>query len=419
MKIKLIAFAMLLANSLCAQNFNGALVFERDEHKGIVDTLGTVFMDPNYNFASITNDEQYVVLQNNQNKYGVLNAKLDTIFPFKYDYISEQNKLFIVSNNEKYGVLHINKKEILPIKYKNISGFSKPFLGFSYETSDGEFGIIDIKGKNILKNVKYRIEPVSTKVFLAKINDQSFFVNRKMQKINELPVQFIIPLTNEFTAVYKVDGNNYLVGLINKKGELLFEPNYKTLEYHEKLKRFIVEKNNSSVLLNEDLKTISTLDFEKIELSQQTDLFKVYQNKKYGFIDKNAKIVIPLIYDEAEMFSEGLAGVVKDGKWGFINEKGETVIDFTFIGKMESFNKGYARFYKGNFTTTGRYTSFKASFIDRKGNYVLEPFYEELYYISKNKAIGVRNGTKYLVDIKSNTEIFELRKDDRIFQISG
>ena len=49
---------------------------------------------------------------------------------------------------------------------------------------------------------------------------------------------------------------------------------------------------------------------------------------KYGFIDKTGKEVIPIKYDDVYSFSEiSLALVKLEGKWFYINPKGECVID--------------------------------------------------------------------------------------------
>ncbi|WP_153720910.1 WG repeat-containing protein [Sporosarcina cascadiensis] len=47
------------------------------------------------------------------------------------------------------------------------------------------------------------------------------------------------------------------------------------------------------------------------------------------------------LYDDAKTFSEGLAAVGKNGKWGYINEAGETVIDFQY-DRAHSFSEGKA-----------------------------------------------------------------------------
>lgn len=49
-------------------------------------------------------------------------------------------------------------------------------------------------------------------------------------------------------------------------------------------------------------------------------------NDKYGFVDKQGKLVIPIQYNNVFGFYNGLAGVYVDKKIGFINKKGEMVI---------------------------------------------------------------------------------------------
>ena len=60
-----------------------------------------------------------------------------------------------------------------------------------------------------------------------------------------------------------------------------------------------------------------------------------YSIKKFGYVDESGKAVIPAIYDQADDFCEGLAGVlVRDaegkGQCGFINTSGETVIPLEY-----------------------------------------------------------------------------------------
>ena len=56
---------------------------------------------------------------------------------------------------------------------------------------------------------------------------------------------------------------------------------------------------------------------------------KMAKKYGYGFIDKNGKVVIEPQFDDAGYFSEGLAGVEKDGKWGFIVKSGNDVEPFS------------------------------------------------------------------------------------------
>lgn len=57
-----------------------------------------------------------------------------------------------------------------------------------------------------------------------------------------------------------------------------------------------------------------------------TDSLK--EGAKYGFVNHILRLEIALMYEKAMDFSDGLAAVKKDGKWGYINESGVTVIPF-------------------------------------------------------------------------------------------
>jgi hypothetical protein len=52
----------------------------------------------------------------------------------------------------------------------------------------------------------------------------------------------------------------------------------------------------------------------------------VENNKKWGFIDKRGQTVVPFIYDQAGFFKHGLAYVKKDEKYGFVNSAGKLVV---------------------------------------------------------------------------------------------
>ena len=52
-------------------------------------------------------------------------------------------------------------------------------------------------------------------------------------------------------------------------------------------------------------------------------LSQVAKGDKYGFVNKDGKLIIPLIYDEALTFSEGFVAVKQNGKWGYLDSTGK------------------------------------------------------------------------------------------------
>lgn len=65
-------------------------------------------------------------------------------------------------------------------------------------------------------------------------------------------------------------------------------------------------------------------------------------DSKFGFADRQGKIVIPPQFTEVQQFRDGLAAVRVDSKWGFIDQTGKMVIKPTFTYAHDSFHNGIA-----------------------------------------------------------------------------
>lgn len=120
-----------------------------------------------------------------------------------------------------------------------------------------------------------------------------------------------------------------------------------------------------------------------------------------GFVDTKGNVVIDLSeYADAKPFSEGLAAVQgSDGKWGFIDTKGKLVVPFTFehsdynspdaTREPLMFHKGYARVRN-------------VGLIDRKGNVVFNTPLTIDDWNSDVVNAYYGNGTHLLFDTQGN-----------------
>lgn len=96
-------------------------------------------------------------------------------------------------------------------------------------------------------------------------------------------------------------------------------------------------------------------------------LTKVRKNGRYGFLDADRREVIPLIYEAAWNFREGLARVRKNGgKYGFIDKTGKEVVPITY-DNAEDFKKEFALVQK----------NFKYGYVDKTGRVVIPLIYDE------------------------------------------
>ena len=95
-------------------------------------------------------------------------------------------------------------------------------------------------------------------------------------------------------------------------------------------------------------------------------------NGLYGYVDVTGKLVIPPVYFVAYPFSEGLAYVVRDdGKGirsGYINKAGEVVIKMKKGHHGRSFHDGLAGVQKDD----------KWGFIDQTGKWVIKRTYRKI-----------------------------------------
>src|SRR6266446_6978267 len=70
-------------------------------------------------------------------------------------------------------------------------------------------------------------------------------------------------------------------------------------------------------------------------------LFPVEKGGKFGFIDRTGKVVIPIQFDSANNFHEGLALVTMSGKKAFIDMTGKTVFNAAY-DIVNDFSEGLA-----------------------------------------------------------------------------
>ncbi|MEK7431919.1 MAG: WG repeat-containing protein [Cyanobacteriota bacterium] len=66
--------------------------------------------------------------------------------------------------------------------------------------------------------------------------------------------------------------------------------------------------------------TYGPLPYKYADFIFKEGLAPIIVNKKYGFIDKLANVVIEPQFDSVSFFSEGLASISINGKYGFKNK---------------------------------------------------------------------------------------------------
>lgn len=130
------------------------------------------------------------------------------------------------------------------------------------------------------------------------------------------------------TSWFRVHNKQNKWGFINKDSVIVIPFEYDFVNPFENglayakngRKEFFITKNN--LKLEGDFDEVKIFSF---------GLAGVRKNKKWGFINEKGKLTIPFVYDKIEYFTiNGLCPVVKDGRAGFINKNGKEIIPIIY-----------------------------------------------------------------------------------------
>lgn len=258
-------------------------------------------------------------------------------------------------------------------------------------------GAIDESGNYVIYPIYGKIEEFD-KNGIAKIG-----INAHMEKIYDRENQ------------YWYDDYVYDWGLVNENGDIILEPkckeigdfihgwarvnNFPDFNYIDKDGNYLIDYSNTEFgydfLTNAD-------DFDFNGLAQVTvgDFFV------RGFIDTKGNCPVEIkYYDLGHYAKNGLTyAYTFGGKYGFIDEKGNYVIEPQF-DKAEDFDyDGYAKVnigYKED-TVEGVISEGKWGLIDERGNYLIEPIYNSIPYIKYGIAIIMSDTGVGFVNVEKN-----------------
>ena len=226
-------------------------------------------------------------------KYGYINKSGKLVLPLKYeDAWDFREGLAPVELSGMWGYINKSGKLVIPLKYQSAGFFSE---GLAHVKLFGKYGFIDKSGKVV----------VPFKYYDARAFSEGLASVCLEEHIDNI-------------------GLSYLWGFIDKSGNTVI-PHlyYRVSDFHEGLANI----GNAIITISEPLIDKSNKWVQWPFREYYGDWYFIegfarvcsHSNHKWGFIDKSKKSVVPPKYDEARHFSEGLAAVSLNGKWGFIS----------------------------------------------------------------------------------------------------
>ncbi|ACT00279.1 WG repeat-containing protein [Paenibacillus sp. JDR-2] len=240
---------------------------------------------------------------------------------------------------------------------------------------DGKWGYINKAGKIAIEPIYTLAEDFHEGVAVVQVKDES-----KSSEDGE-------------------EQNNVKVGVIDSAGKMIVKPEYSAIstfsdgvagaikldEDTYSLEYFVLNTKGKVVsTLPEDMNIVSMLLIGNNMPTQSDGLILVQDEptEMYGYINSRGKMIIPYQYEQAYSFSDGLALVMKDKHYQYIDKTGKVIIDASKYVNGNSFSEGLAAVAVKNSETSAALYGY----IDTKGNMVIEPKFTIAYGFSEGLA---------------------------------
>ena len=179
-----------------------------------------------------------------------------------------------------------------------------------------------ITGEVVIDPTYEELKETKTGIFIAKKSGKYGIID--LEKTNKTEFKYTSINYDDKADLYIAEDANYNNEIIDNNFEVKLTGILTDIDD---------EKGYIKIRQGEDYKYYNLRFEEKYEkdIFSTHTLYLSKQDNKYGFVDKDGKVVVDYIYDDAtEQNAYGYAAVKKDGKWGSINQKGSIVQEPTY-----------------------------------------------------------------------------------------
>ncbi len=214
-------------------------------------------------------------------------------------------------------------------------------------------------------------------------------------------------LNSEKKLIFDIKGNVFELNTKNKCFKFIEEDYIITISEPDLSKKRVLEKKSSIVSpLNYCKKGLVSIELGEVyepiydELDYlDNGLFRAKLEGKYGILDGKGNTIVNFIYDELIKLSDDVYYVVKDKKSFCINSKEEKLFDLPFVkpgAKVEGYVNGMANYY---YKKTCGYFDLQGNLIKKFNSACCSSFLSDRAIICNNKYnSGAHEGNAYLID---------------------
>lgn len=311
---------------LAIKGIKNAIKVKKDGKYGVVNNEGKIILKPQYNdIKQLGKDNKSgFIVQAENNKFGVVDYSGNSILATNYDEVSNiyGNDFYVVKNENKQILVKKGDEVILTNGFDEIKEILKSSEGQVIYTVNNLYGVMKTTGEIIIEPTYEELKETKSGIFIVKLNGKCSIID--LEKNNKIEFKYADINYNNKADIYiasdenfnnEILDNNFTVrqtGIVTDEDE---QKGYLKIKQGEEYKYYNYKFEEKS---EKDIYPSSTLYISK-------------KDGKFGFVDKDGKVVVDYLYDDVtEQNTYGYAGIKKDGKWGTIDEKGNIIQEPTY-----------------------------------------------------------------------------------------
>lgn len=381
------SFDEIICDENCNYLFtNGiAIVKKESKYELLNEKMATAFENSKFDSISVFDTFSNIVVKRN-GKYGMYNAKLNKTVSLEFDFIEpydtahgNYSEYYNARKGKIYSIFNKDLKKIGESYEPIYNNFSTDNPGISFKNLKGKYGVVDWKGNEKIPFVyDEALDFKRSKNSIAKKNGKFGVVNYQNKEI----FPFIYDKINELDEVENIE-NTYILSnktedkLLNINGEALLSVYRMIHPIFYDHSKFIIKKNNKFGIVDLQNKILLPIVFDEIsdwvEYGPENRHI-VKRNGKYGMVEYNTfKEKIPAIYDFV-FITRNKVFVGKDKKYGIIDVNNTILCPLKFDEIKTNLGSGLGRFESKIYARNGK----QYLEIDEKGK-VLKEISQKLY----------------------------------------
>lgn len=333
-------------------------------------------------------NKSYQIVAFNDEECIVIPERFDFSGNFKYGFAP-------VSKNNRYGIINTKLEQILSCEYEYIEPLSAKRFKFK---KDNQWGVVDSCG-NIIIDSKYKSICRETEGLIKIQNWNSTdacygLYNEEGNLIIQDQCSDILSVEHE-KQVFVIATIKSKQGVYNDKGSLIIPLIYDKIELKECIFSCYRHPSDKNLYY---FNQISHTEERKIDLINKYNL----RGEQLLALNEKQTFVVPAEYDLAYPSVNGLIIVIKEGKWGMINKLNDVIVEPQY-NVIESLDGSFARVGKSEeechiYFQEDRWNinNIKYGLIDTTGEVVLPLEYEHIV-LWDNGYYYVMSGTMHQI----------------------